>query len=229
MFLANHKIKCFLLLAILKIILIPKISWSQTLSTPTGKLLVTEVEDLFLPSESGKLKLDLSNEYFDSKYWRLAQIPENINIRQIKIVGNTVFSTAELEALIGAEQKTTISKDNLRSIIEKINKLYQDNGYITSRVSSEQKIKRNELIINPVTEGRIEDITISGLTRLRNNYVRNRLFRDKKQILNVDRLKESLQLLQINHLIKDISGTLVPGSSIGSNILDVEVREDDQF
>lgn len=38
-----------------------------------------------------------------------------------------------------------------------------------------------------------------------------------------------MQLLQVNNLIDNISGTIISGSSIGSNILKVEVQEDDPF
>lgn len=229
MYLANHKIKYFLLLASFQAVLIPKISLAQILLSPTDNVLETETEELYRPLESGRLKLDLSNESFNSKYLRLSQLPENINVRQIKIIGNTVFSTEKLADLINLEQKTIISQDDLRLIIDRINGIYRDNGYITSGVFNEPKIKKNGLIFIPITEGRIEDVKISGLTRLRENYIRQRLFRDKKRIFNQGELKQALQLLQIDRLIDNISGTVVPGSTIGSNILEVEVKEDDQF
>ena len=227
MFLAKGKVYFFLLLALFEILLIPKISLAQTLST--ARVLEEEVEELFLPPESGRLKLDLPDGLYDFKYFELNRLPENINTSQIKIVGNSVFSTAELEALINLEQRETISKDNLRSILEKINLLYRENGYVTSGVFNEPKLERNGIIFIPVTEGTIEDVKILGLTRLRDSYVRQRLFQDQQRIFNRDKLKDALQQLQVNSLIDNISATVLPGSSIGNNILEVEVKEDDQF
>lgn len=215
-------------LALLKVILVPNNTVAQTLSSPTKEFFTTEGEGLYLPAESGRLKLDLSNSTFNSEYLKLDRLPGNIDTKKIKIVGNTVLTGAELEALINLEQ-STISKDNLRLLIERINIAYRDRGYITSGVFTEPKLQPNGIIFLPITEGRIEDIKITGLNRLADNYVRRRLFKDKQQILNQERLKQALQLLQINELIENISATVVSGSRIGNNILEVDVRESDPF
>ncbi len=85
------------------------------------------------------------------------------------------------------------------------------------------------IIFIPITEGKLEDVRITGLNRLRTNYVRNRIVRDEREVINQERLKQALLLLQVNHLIENISATLLPGSHIGSSILEVEVEEDDPF
>ena len=224
----NCEIKYILFLALLKVILVPNNTVAQTLSSPTKEFFTTEEEGLYLPAESGRLKLDLSNSTFGSEYLKLDRLPENIDTKKIKIVGNTVLTGAELEALINIEQ-STISKDNLRLLIERINIAYRDRGYITSGVFTEPKLQPNGIIFLPITEGRIEDIKITGLNRLADNYVRRRLFKDQQQILNQERLKQALQLLQINELIENISATVVSGSGIGNNILEVDVQESDPF
>ena len=228
MLLSNRKTKYFVLLVILKAILIPKSAVAQTLSPVTQTNLEPEIKELYLPPESGRLKLDLSS-YDTDTYLGLEQLPENIDPQKIKIVGNTVIGTAELEALIGTDRQGTISKNELRAIIKKINFVYRDRDYITSGVFTEPKLERNGIIFIPVTEGRIEEIEISGLSRLRDGYIRQRLFKDGDRIFNREQLIEALQLLQVDRLIDDISATVVPGSSLGNNILEVEVREDDLF
>ena len=227
MLLSSCKIKYCLLLTLLKIILIPQSTVAQSLSPSIEKDLEPEIEELYLPPESGRLKLDLSS-YDNDVSLRLEELPENIDPRRIKIIGNTVIDTAELKALINLDGKT-ISKDDLQLIIKKINLIYRDRGYITSGVFKEPKLERNGIIFIPVTEGKINEINISGLTKLRESYIRKRLLRDRDRLFNRDKLIEELQLLQINPLIDDISATVVAGSSIGNNVLEVEVREDDLF
>ena len=228
MLLSNRKTKYFVLLVLLKAVLIPKNAVAQVLSPGTQTDLEPEIKELYLPPKSGRLKLDLSS-YDTDIYLGLEQLPEEIDPQKIKIIGNTVIGTAELEALINANRRETISKNELRAIVEKINSVYRDRGYITSGVFKEPKLERNGIIFIPVTEGRIEEIEISGLSKLRDGYIRQRLFKNRSRILNREQLIEALQLLQIDRLIDDISATVVPGSSIGNNVLEVEVREDDLF
>ena len=227
MLLSGCKIKYCLLLTLLKIILIPQSIVAQTISPSTRTDLEPEIEELYLPPESARLKLDLPSYDRDIPL-ELKELPENIDPQRIKIIGNTVIDTAELEALINSD-RSTISQDDLRLIIEKINSIYRDRGYLTSGVVREPKLKRNGIIFIPVTEGKIEKINISGLTRLRESYIRKRLLRDGDRIFNREKLIEELQLLQVNSLIDDISATVVAGSSIGNNVLEVEVRQDDLF
>ena len=227
MLLSSCKIKYCLLLTLLKIILISQSTVAQSLSPSIEKDLEPEIEELYLPPESGRLKLDLSSYDRDIPLV-LEELPENIDPRRITIIGNTVIDTAELKALINLDGKT-ISKDDLQLIIKKINLIYRDRGYITSGVFKEPKLKSNGIIFIPVTEGKINEINISGLTKLRESYIRKRLLRHRDRLFNRDKLIEELQLLQINPLIDDISATVVAGSSIGNNVLEVEVREDDLF
>ena len=169
MFLANHQNKYFLLLALLNIVLVPKISLAQTLSNPVDSVLETNIDELDPFPESSQLKIDLQDELDRSKNLQLDQVPKNINPRQIEIVGNRVFSESELATLINPEQKAVLSPEDLRLTIERINRVYQDNGYITSGVFSEPKLDKNGRILISITEGKIEDIKITGLTRLRNS------------------------------------------------------------
>lgn len=229
MFLFKGRIQIFLWCAFFSGLFLPTYTLAQTLSTVNEKVFEAEEQELYLPSESGRLKLDLRQNIYDLNYLNLDRLPENIDLKKIKVIGNTVIPTTELQSIIDSESSPTISKNTLRQVIQRINKAYRDRGYLTSGVFTEPKLQPNGIIFIPITEGKIEDVQITGLKRLRDGYIRNRLIRNDGNIFNQEDLKQELQLLQVNDLIDNISGTIVPGSSIGSSILEIEVREDDPF
>ena len=225
---ANKSIQYFLCFALIKILLSSSTLAQTTTPTLNQKVFASEEEETYLPQVSGTLKLDLSNYPDDADNFNLDRLPKNIKVEQVKVIGNTVFSAVEIAALIDLEPKQAASLSSLLQIIQRINQAYRDRGYVTSGVFSEPKLQPNGLVVISVTEGIIEEIKITGLNRLRDNYIRSRLASPQK-ILDRGRLRQSLQLLKIDDLIKDISATVVPGSRLGRNILEVEVQEDDHF
>lgn len=192
MSLAIDKIKYFLLLALLKIILLPDSAIAQIPTINESKEKVFEEERLYLPLASGRLKLDLRDDIYDLNYLNLDRLPASIELKQIKVIGNTVISTSELQALIDSQAKETISLGTLRQIIQRINKAYRDRGYVTSGVFSEPKLHSNGIIFIPVTEGKIEEVRITGLNRLRTNYIRDRGYSRRATSFKSRRIKASI-------------------------------------
>lgn len=66
-------------------------------------------------------------------------------------------------------------------------------------------------------------------SRLNRSYIRDRLQLATSKPLNINRLQEALQLLQIDPLIDNISATLNSSANPGRSILEVTVAEADTF
>ena len=78
-------------------------------------------------------------------------------------------------------------------------------------------------------EGKVEEIKITGLRRLNQNYLKSRLTRGNLNPLNQEQLIENLLLLQRNPLIDRINAELSTGFTTGGVILEVIVEEADTF
>ncbi|MEM7760924.1 MAG: POTRA domain-containing protein, partial [Cyanobacteria bacterium P01_A01_bin.40] len=228
MLITNQRIQYCIVLAILKTLLLSNNTLAQTSQTIKQKVVDLD-QEIYLSPKSDRLEIDLLNYAPNSNNFNFDNLPDSIQVPQIKVIGNSVFSTAELLALVGLDTKQTLSKSDLRQIIQQLNQAYRDRGYVTSGIFSAPKLQPNGKITLTVTEGKIEQVNITGLNRLRASYIRNRIVRDPQQILNQEQLNQSLQLLKVNHLIKTISATVLPGSSNGNSVLELEVEEDDHF
>lgn len=167
-----------------------------------------------------------------------AQTPEVISppsiqfpIRDVQVLGSTILQ-AEIAALIqnflANREETTF--EELIELRAAITQLYISNGYITSGAFLPNNQDLSDGIVEiQVVEGELERIEISGLNRLRQEYVRDRIELSTSTPLNQQKLESALQLLQLNPLIQQVNAELTVGSTPGRNVLLVEVREAPAF
>jgi hemolysin activation/secretion protein len=198
----------------------------ETIPKPTETPLPTKPEPILPPA--------LQVPDSDTPKPPASSTDELINIKQIRVLGNTVLKD-EINQLIeeynNCDRKNcSISFENLVKLRSDITKLYIDNGYITSGafILNNQFLETGIVEIQ-VVEGELEQIEINGLNRLQKNYVRSRLALATKPPLNRKRLEEALQLLQLNPLLKQVNAELVAGSTSGRNILQIELQEAPAF
>ncbi len=151
-----------------------------------------------------------------------------ISVRQIEVVGSTIFTPKDWNPIIEPLAGRTVTLAQLQEAADKITQLYVENGYITSRaVLGEQEIVDGVVQIQ-VIEGRLSEIKIEGAPRL-DNYVRSRLELGAKTPLRPNRIEDQLLLLQSDPLIKGINASLQPGVKIGESILVVTVNPAPSF
>lgn len=151
-----------------------------------------------------------------------------IPVKQIKIVGSTVFSEEQLQVLAAPLLKRSVTLVELQELANQVTKLYQENNYVTSRavLPADQNINDGEIIIQ-VIEGKLEriDIKREESARLSEDYIRDRIAPAVSIPLNFARIEEELQLLRNDPLIEEIKANLSAGEGAGNSILEVTVKE----
>ncbi|NEO27218.1 MAG: ShlB/FhaC/HecB family hemolysin secretion/activation protein [Kamptonema sp. SIO4C4] len=157
-------------------------------------------------------------------------IPGTIRVDEFEVVGNTVFSEAELDEMLARFTQTEISFAELLQVAEVLTAEYEERGYITSGafIPADQSISRENRVVRvQAIEGVVEEINIEGLNRLNADYIRDRIALASRPPLNRDRLLNSLQLLQLDPLVGSLSVNLSAGTRPGQSILDIEATEAD--
>lgn len=162
------------------------------------------------------------------------QYPIRARVKKFIFEGNTVFSDQQLEVVVAPYTGREITFTELLQARAAVSKLYIDQGYTTSGALvsfiGNQSIRADEGVVVKIkiVEGKLEAINISGSDRLQ-NYVRSRLKVATSPVLNEERLKEGLRLLQGDPLIETISAQLNAGSRVGETLLDVQLKEQQPF
>lgn len=156
------------------------------------------------------------------------ELPATLQVNRYEVIGSTVFSEEEL-AEVTAPYTGNVTFTELLQARSAVTQLYTSNGYITSGAFIPPQTLEDGVVTIQVVEGSLEEINVTGLGRLNSSYVADRLAIAGSTPLNVDRLLEGLQLLQLDPLIRNLSADLETGTRPGTNLLNVEVTEADPF
>lgn len=167
-------------------------------------------------------------------------IPDRVIIESFQVVGSSVFTEAELASVLKEWTGRPLSLSELYQARSAITSLYTGRGYVNSgayippqKLVSRRNVQSDISTVNTleiaVLEGTLEGINISGTDHLNQRYIRSRIEKGAGTPLNVEDLLETLQMLRINPLIKNVSAELSAGISPGSSLLDVEIEEADPF
>jgi hemolysin activation/secretion protein len=162
------------------------------------------------------------------------KVPETIRVKRFEFTGNTAISDEELRAATEKFIGRDISFAELFQARSIVTQFYVDRGYITSGALIPPQTLQGEdaegvVVTIQVVEGGLEAINVSGNRRLDPDYVRSRISLATTKPLNRERLLQSLQLLQLNPLIQNLSAELAAGTQPGSSVLEVRVTEAKTF
>jgi len=152
-----------------------------------------------------------------------------IQVNRIEVTGSTVLSSEQLNRITKPFEGSTVSFQELTSVIDEINQLYLEEGYTNSRAILEAQTIANGIVQIRVVEGTLEEIEVEGTRRLNPSYVRSRVNLGVGTPLNTTKLEEQLRLLRADPLFKNVEAILRSGSEPGQSILVVRVTEADPF
>ena len=157
------------------------------------------------------------------------ELDVKVKVRRVEVLGSTVFSPTQLEAAVASFIGKEASFEELLAIRTAISKLYTDAQYTTSGAFLPPQDVTDGVVKVQVVEGAIEKINIQGLKHLRSSYVRDRIGLASHPPVNLHRLEEGLQLLQLDPLIDTIQAELSAGTSPGLSVLTLNVKETERL
>lgn len=154
---------------------------------------------------------------------------DEVIVREYQFEGNTVFSDAELAALLTDYLNRPLSFIELRQVPNVITNYYIEQGYITSGafLPAQDNLGQADaaVVTIQILEGTIDEIQVQVDGKLQPGYVESRVRLATNPILNQERLLDGLRLLQLNPLIDNLSAELSAGIEPGTNILEIKVVE----
>ncbi|HEY9611255.1 ShlB/FhaC/HecB family hemolysin secretion/activation protein, partial [Allocoleopsis sp.] len=153
------------------------------------------------------------------------QLGVKVKVKRVEVLGNTVFSPKEVEAVVASFVGKDATFEELLAIRTAITNLYTEKGYTTSGAFLPPQDLTDGVVKIQVVEGAIEKIEIEGLRRLRSSYVRSRINLATQTPVNLPRLEEALQLLQLNPLISTVQAELSAGTAPGLSVLKLKLKE----
>jgi hemolysin activation/secretion protein len=150
-------------------------------------------------------------------------------IRKIDILGSTVLSTKEFDAIIKPLEGRLATLQELGAAANAITQLYLNAGYITSRAVLANQTVAGGVVRIQILEGRLENIQVEGTQRLKPEYIRDRIQLGESIPLNTGKLEDQLRLLKADPLFENVEASLKSGTENNQAMLTVRVKEAASF
>jgi len=153
--------------------------------------------------------------------------PIQVFVKELKVVGYTVFSDQEIHAIIHPYQNRLITTEDLETVRRALTLLYVDKGYINSGAIIPDQGIEDGVVTLEIIEGTLDeiDVVVEGAKHFHPFYFRSRIRLGVEEPLNVRPLQERLQLLLLDSRVQRLNSELKPGSHLGSSELHVRVKE----
>ena len=155
-----------------------------------------------------------------------SSLPEaRVRVKRVEVLGSTVFSSKDLAEVVAPFVGKELSFEQLLELRTAVTNLYTSKGHTTSGAFLPPQDFSSGAIQVQVVEGELEKIEIQGQGRLRKSYVLSRIRLAAKTPLNIHRLEEALQLLQLDPLFSLVQAELTAGTGLGRSILVLNLKE----
>lgn len=156
------------------------------------------------------------------------EVQEYPRISQVRITGNTVFSTEEILQVMRLQPGRLMNHNDLAADIEAITRLYMQKGYLVNFDADALGLDRTDpTILNlPLREVTVEAVRITGLRKTRERVVRREMrYTRPGALYNLGLIQRDLQRVYNTELFEDISYRAEIGSDLGKVLVTVNVTE----
>lgn len=168
------------------------------------------------------------------------ELPPNVvSVAVVTIQGSTVFSKAEfrqaIQLVLQSQAAQTFTLEQFSKEVENaVTQLYLKRGYITSLAIAQpvedtpESPSRRSLKIQ-ITEGRLAEIRVEGIRRLRPPYICKRIQLGTRSPLSTTQLEDQLKLLRADPLLANVEASLRASGVPGRSNLTIRVVEAPSF
>lgn len=149
-----------------------------------------------------------------------------VQIDRILVIGNTVLADSDIATTVDPFRNRGLQSENIQELRRRLSVLYFNAGYINSGVLIPEQDFTSGTLKLQVVEGELQEIQMLGNEHLTTEYLEGRIRRTIKSPLNLNDLQDSLRLLELNPIIRQVNGVLVPGLSPGEADLQLRIKEE---
>lgn len=149
-------------------------------------------------------------------------VRENLIIKDVAIVGNTVIPTSELLKLVEPLKGSPQNIDNINVAIADIENLYKSEGYILGGVQDVND-DENGVLTFTISEGIINKFIIEGNEKTKDYVITRNMMTQPGTVYNENYLKEDISKLYATNLFKDVSREILPAEDGESGKYDLKI------
>ena len=149
---------------------------------------------------------------------------ENPVLHSVKIEGNTVEQTEDLEKLITVETGKVMNSRELQKNVSAIQEKYRADGFILAKIEDMNIDAAGDLTLK-VNEGKLEGFAVKGNTKTKDRVILREMRLKIGEPFDVKKARRSMQRIYNLGFFEDVNMKLNPGEAPGSVILEADVVE----
>lgn len=154
---------------------------------------------------------------------------KGVYVEQVEFSPSKILSAEEIEKfknkLIG---KNLFIKD-IDNIVEEINTLYLEKGFVTAKAFLPEQIIENGIIKIDLIEGKVGRLNITGNKWTRNIYIKQRISKKEGELFDITTLeKDIVKFNRYNEDVK-INANLTKGNEFSTTDINLNVTENTPF
>jgi hemolysin activation/secretion protein len=154
---------------------------------------------------------------------------ERLFVREYSFEGNTVFPATELARVTEPFANREVTSEEIEGARRAVTVYYVNHGYVNSGAVIPDQNPTNGVVLIRIIEGKLSTIELHGNKWLRDSYIDSRVTRWSRPPLNLNEMKEGLQLLRENPNVRQVNAELKPGAAPGESVLDLRVVDQQPF
>ena len=185
--------------------------------------------------QSGKdIQAILSTGYFQGARMKYNIVPEgtevvyevkeNPKFKGLKLTGNTIYKTEELEALATVTPGVVINTNRLTGDLQAVEEHYKKNGYVLARLADIQMLE-DGTVTAKVVEGVIEEIQVKGNDKTKDKAILREIRVKKGEPLKAEDARNTIRRLNNLGIFEDVKMDLQPGREPNQFVYAIEVKE----
>lgn len=146
-------------------------------------------------------------------------------VRGFEITGSPLLPLQQLYDIVRPFERQVLGAEDLLEIRQRIDRFLFERGLVNSGAVIPDQSLDDGIVRIAIVAGRLARIDVEGTRQLRPDYVIDRVAPQAGALLDVNRLRERLQLLQQDPLIASVQGELRAGSTQGEGELLLRIEE----
>ena len=155
---------------------------------------------------------------------------KGVYVEKIEVSPSQILSEAEIQNILDDYTQTNLTIKNLQEIVNKINKLYLQKGFVTARAYLPPQTIEGEVVRIELLEGKVGDVQVSNNRWTKTKYIEDRLGLQKGEIFNIQNLEEKIMVFNRYNDTVQLTGSLAPGKSeIGTTDVNIKANEKSPF
>lgn len=177
------------------------------------------------PAQFDDIKSDINSSSPIPETSNAMEAQVSMEIKTFEINESLILTKEELNDVTRPFIGKLIDIETLNEVVNKINTLYLEKGYITAKAYlPEQKVQNGSIKINLV-EGKVGDIVIEGNKWTRSSYIKGKISQKPDVIFDLNQLEKDIMKFNRENAVK-LRASIKPGKVFGTS--DIYLIADDK-